>query len=300
MLFSNAYVSYLGIRFCTGAASSTPTSSGSAKKARRSTGGIDGGEESPATIIATPQPRVKRSDTAESVPKLSREVQNRELKRSPTMHYSPEKTKPEKKGKVKKTAVKAKAKSVSKPAPTAASPKMESPPPATATAVANALTRKSTDELSKVATPSSSHARPSPVSPASASASDGEGSDEEDQVPDGDDEGERTLEQVRARKAAHARYMRFSRSLKSRRFLLYMLWVMFYNNMCIKLYNIHTWVAMIDDVPFRTGVHLILGLVILAPAQVAQRRSKQLVKLHTDATGFTKTSFPTNLDICRF
>lgn len=228
MLFSNAYVSYLGIRFCTGAASSTPTSSGSGKKARRSTGGIDGGEESPATIIAAPQPRVKRSDTAESVPKLPREVQSRELKRSPTMHYSPEKTKPEKKVKVKKTAVKAKAKSaVSKSAPTAASPKMESPPPATATAVANALTRKSTDELSKVAIPSSSHARPSPVSPASASASDGEGSDEEDQVPDGDDEDERTLEQVRARKAAHARYMRFSRSLKSKRFLLYMLWVTF-------------------------------------------------------------------------
>ena len=116
---------------------------------------------------------------------------------------------------------------MSQPTP-AAAPKMESPTPATATAVANALTRKSTYELSKVATPRSSHARPSPVSPGSASASDGNGSDVEDQVPDDDeDEGEKTLEQVRARKAAHAGYMRFSRSLKSKGFLFYMLWVTF-------------------------------------------------------------------------
>ena len=89
ILFSNAYVSYLGIRFCTGAASSKPTSAGSAEKARSSSRGIDGGEESPATTITTPQPRIKRSDTAESVPKLSREVQSCELlQRSPTTHYS--------------------------------------------------------------------------------------------------------------------------------------------------------------------------------------------------------------------
>ena len=42
-------------------------------------------------------------------------------------------------------------------------------------------------------------------------------------------------------------------------------------------------------------MNLILVLIILVPAQVAQRRSKQQGKLHTDVTGFTKTSVPTNL-----
>ena len=220
VLFSHAYVSYLDVRFCTGAASRKPSSVGSAERARSSSG-VDGGGESPATTIVTPKARIKRSDTDESVPKLSRAVQSRELlKRSPTVHYSPGKTRPKK---VKKTAVKAKAKAaVSKSAPSAATPKQEPPTPATATAVASALTRKTTDELSKVATPASTRAPPSPEPPSPPSASSDEGSGEEDPEPPGDEcEAERSLEEVRARKAAHARYMRFSRSLKSNGFLLY-------------------------------------------------------------------------------
>ena len=68
MLFSNAYVSYLGIRFAQVLPQVRLPVLGLQRKQGEALGVLMVGEESPATIIATPQPRVKRSDTAESVP----------------------------------------------------------------------------------------------------------------------------------------------------------------------------------------------------------------------------------------
>ncbi|CAL1171269.1 unnamed protein product [Cladocopium goreaui] len=142
-------------------APTVPASDGSRKKRKSPKENGEKGDDAGSPTIVTPKPeiKIKRSDTAESAPKLSRHVQSRELmKRSPTLHYSPgEDRKPPKK--VVKTAVKAKAKSgsskevksKSKAAPKAAprnpSPKLESPVPATADAVAHALTRQTTLEL---------------------------------------------------------------------------------------------------------------------------------------------------------
>ncbi|CAK9073796.1 unnamed protein product [Durusdinium trenchii] len=202
-------------------------------------------------LNSTPPARVKRSNTGvsqSSAPKLPRRIQSEEilrdaagkLKSPATVYYSPEcpeqigvqdppapetrkgrKRKepeppananqkvdpPPKPPRAKATAVKAKAKASAK---SATSPKVETPPPATSRAVQQALNRKSTSEIH-------SH-QPSPHSPSAASAAeDSEGAGAEQ--PAGDSDGELTLEQVKARKAAHARFMRFSRSLKSPRIL---------------------------------------------------------------------------------
>ena len=218
---------------CTGANEDSPAptvhaSDGSGKKAGKDDGDKGGGAGSPPVV--TPKPKIKRSDTAgtdESRPKLSRRVQSRELmRRSPTVHYSPGKH--GKQPKIPKaTAVKAKAKSSSakkvtknngKPDPKDAIPKVEPPTPATASAVAQALHRSTTHQLQ----PQSPPRGESP----SASASDAEGAKVAGQGPPGDDppdddpeNGEHTLRQVQSRKAAHARYMRFSRSMKAKGFL---------------------------------------------------------------------------------
>ena len=219
---------YILTNRCTGASpgevsvtTTVPASDESAKKNAMYAGGSGEGS-SPS--VATPRPTIKRSDTAESVPKLSREIQSRRvLAKAPTLHYSPRaKASPKK---TLKTAVKAKAKSggvtKTKGSKTKASktktiePKMESPAPATSQAVASALARQSTQELATRSHPPSPSGDPSSDSEAQGSGS------SEDEAPANEEE--RTLEQVRARKAAHARYMRFSRSIKSKGFLAYLI-----------------------------------------------------------------------------
>ena len=172
-----------------------------------------------------------------SAPKLARCVQSTEIlkARSPTLHYSPEPTKgpedaaegpsqPEPKR--KSTAVKAKAepkkarkdsgrKIKAEPSEKTSGPKgksstakdfnlkTENLTPARTEAVQNALARRCTAAFE---------------TQADGSADSSSESEEESQEPAPDvDSRELTLEELNAKKAAHARYMRFSRSLKSKR-----------------------------------------------------------------------------------
>lgn len=184
--------------------------------------------QTPAPVV-TPNARIKRSDTQESVPKvpkLDKKVQSKRLLKQPsdaTMHYSPQGQK--QRPAVRKTAVKAKSKKKSSPKQRKAtqpeettSPKLEDPPPATAAVVQQALGRKTTAEMPSVSEPEPSASEPNPAP--SASASEASGSEAESEQPAaGEADKEQTIEQVRARKEAHARYMRFSRSIKSKSFL---------------------------------------------------------------------------------
>ena len=192
-----------------------------------------------AGAMATPPPRVKRSDTAVSDPKQSARRKQLEHVSPRTMHYSPEadhgegaekcvgceeaecivcreadmglKSKRKKPAspalsRVRKTAIKAKAKPKTSPASkakaragVAARPsKAEVPEPAK---VSSALHRAATVNVPDAS--SSGKKVPKPIAPASP-------------VNDDDDDQELTLEMMRARKAAHARFMRFSRSMKSK------------------------------------------------------------------------------------
>ena len=166
--------------------------------------------------------------------------------RSPTLHYSPadgnvddgdedhgemqQHKKPDESVKApkqkRKTAVKAKAAPVVQdPVPKTkakakkkTTPKVEetpaaaTPPPGTAQAVQDVLARKTTVELADARVPPEALFEPSP-SPGSPGCS---GESDVDEKDPGEDHG-LTLKQVQARKAAHARYMRFSRSMKSKR-----------------------------------------------------------------------------------
>ena len=151
------------------------------------------------------------------------------------MHYSPQQQ-------VKKTAVKAKAKKKSKKSQkeggSPPGPKLETPSPSRAKAVEAALHRQCTSDMTttakkvpkedteKVATPTpkadpkgkaKAKVNPAKKDPTESSHS---GDDSSTEVSDeGGSDQELSLEIVRARKAAHARYMRFSRSMKSRRAL---------------------------------------------------------------------------------
>jgi hypothetical protein len=108
----------------------------------------------------------------------------------------------------KAKVTKSKAKSAKQPK-TAASPpvppKDEPPTPATASAVAAALSRQCTADLAKNNTGRGS------------TSSDSDCGSEENENMDEEGDKELSLEQLKAKKAAHARYMRFSRSLKSKR-----------------------------------------------------------------------------------
>lgn len=151
----------------------------------------EGGTESASPAVTTPKPAIKRSDTDRSSPTKKR--RDGRLGRSPTVHYSPR----------KKTAVKAKAKP-------SAPPKEETPQPSK---VHGALNRKSTVEIAKpdaaakTATPAE---KPNDPSRSQSSA------ESEDERSGGEDK-ELSLDQVNAQKAARARYMRFYRSLRSKR-----------------------------------------------------------------------------------
>ena len=201
----------------------------------------------------TPPARVKRrrsktireGEADESAPKLPRRVQSKQILqagRSPTLHYSPEgknetakdqdnqktaenqdnqkpvedqdnqrranKAKGPKPTAAKAKVTKSKAKSVKQPKAAASEPvppKDEPPTPATADAVAAALSRQCTADLAKNSTGKGSM------------SSDSDSGSEENENMDEEEDKELSLEQLKAKKAAHARYMRFSRSLKSKR-----------------------------------------------------------------------------------
>ena len=135
--------------------------------------------------------------------------------RSPTLHYSPPQS--NEAPPTKKTAVKAKAAPTvkAKAAPTVPagtskpakiSPKAETPDQSTAKAMQSTLQRASTVDLKTA------------VAAAPAESSDDEDMDDNSsQASDPEEENTEgvTVEQLRERKRLHARYMRFSRSLKS-------------------------------------------------------------------------------------
>ena len=161
---------------------------------------------------------------ADSDPKKT-DHDNPKLPRSPTLHYSPEA--PAQAPQPKKTAVKAKAAptmkakaapaSKAKASPTAksgaskapkVSPKAETPDENTAKAMQSTLQRANTVDLKTTVA-----AAPEPSSDDDMEGSSEASEDEEEENPEGT-EGV-TVEQLRERKRLHARYMRFSRSLKS-------------------------------------------------------------------------------------
>ena len=140
-------------------------------------------------------------------------VETPTIPRSPTVHYSPDQEKQgdhaaseaEEQKDTRKTAVKAKAapKAAAEPVVT----KTESPG-TNAKAVLENLHRRTTADLN-----STSKSTPARHSTPSASEPD-EPDEAEEEAPEPDEE--LSLKQVRARKDAHARYMRFSRSLTSK------------------------------------------------------------------------------------
>lgn len=162
------------------------------------------------------------------------------LGRSPTVHYSPagkfarrslmspgtknkrmSPKKPSPKKKVKQTAVKAKAKQVPKPKDDPAkqqhkegkkfqSPKLEQPDEATAKAVQASLNRATTIDLQQVVAPQFEGEGKEPDNDSDSYSDFGSESEQAEDNPEGI-----SLEEVRRRKAIHARYMRFSRSLRS-------------------------------------------------------------------------------------
>ena len=159
--------------------------------------------------------------------------------RSPTVHYSPagkfarkalspraknKRMSPQKPSpkKVKKTAVKAKAKQAPKQTDDVhakphkegkkvQSPKVEQPDDTTTKAVHASLNRATTVDLQKVVAPQFEDEGSEKGSEEdSYSGSGAESGEEEEDNPEGI-----SVEEVRRRKAIHARYMRFSRSLRS-------------------------------------------------------------------------------------
>ena len=194
-------------------------------------------------------PKISRAVQSKRVfEEEGKRVPSKRLARSPTLHYSPEdgkvddgdedhderqqSKKPEVSVKAPKqnrrTAVKAKAApKVQDPVPKTKvkakknTPKAEeppeaaTPPPGTAQAVKDVLTRKTTAELANARAPPEALEEPPPTPSSSGSEDE---ADVDTEAP-GDHEGdhEQTLKQVQARKAAHARYMRFSRSIRSKR-----------------------------------------------------------------------------------
>ena len=154
-----------------------------------------------------PPPRDQAPERPESGPKVSR-VNPQKVKpkdKSPsarTVHYSPD---PGVKAKTTKTQKPTAAKACPKAKPKAnpVKPVKVEHGPAKSSDVQAALTRKTTAQL-----------RTSP--PAASSPSDASEDHEAEAAPE---DREMTYKEVLAKKAAHARFMRFSRSLKSKSFL---------------------------------------------------------------------------------
>ena len=172
-------------------------------------GTATGGGGGDASHQVTPPPRDQELKKPESGPKVSR-VNPQKVKskdKSPsarTLHYSPDpgvQTKPTKTQ--RPTAAKAKACPKAKPKANPGKPVKVEHGPAKSSDVQAALTRKTTAQL-----------RTSP--PAASSPSDASEDHEAGAAPE---DREMTYQEVLAKKAAHARFMRFSRSLKSKSFL---------------------------------------------------------------------------------
>lgn len=145
----------------------------------------------PGTVVTPPAKEVKDGESASKKRK----------KAPPTEHYSAdEDATAEPEGVPKKTAVKAKAapkKSSKKKTPEAPAPLVkEDSTPKTREAVKKRLQRAATVDMPN------------------AESKDAEASEGEESSSEAPNDGP-SLEEVRAKKAAHARFMRFSRSLKS-------------------------------------------------------------------------------------
>ena len=237
-------------------ASTVPASARSVEKSKSSS-------SSPAVVTPEPTAKAKGVESTDggSAPKLSRVIQSKQVLdqpakrgRSPTVRYSPDDEdddddeqdehgqvdKPEKPvepppPKKRQTAVKAKAaapkaEDVGK-APGSAEAKSEpkETTPDSSEAVLATLHRKCTVEIQKNNGKANSGEKsvPKPTPPLPPPSPSLSTSDEEE--PQKPEEKRMTVEQVQARKAAHARYMRFSRSIKSKRFLPYTIMLQSYS-----------------------------------------------------------------------
>ncbi|CAL1132282.1 unnamed protein product [Cladocopium goreaui] len=174
--------------------------------------------------LAAMQPKVNPPPPSKSAkPRLTREIQSKEVLED--AKPQPESTPPP------RTAVKAKAAKPAKP-PSVEAKLERTLTPDTSKAVQECLTRASTAELlSSKGTPSTETPKTTP-SPSTRSSSKSvqpapsppdpspPPSDDDDDESDDDEETRRQREEearrIQAKKAAHARYMRFSRSLKSK------------------------------------------------------------------------------------
>lgn len=178
-----------------------------------------------AVSQVTPPPKKDKKDKKEKKDRSKDDSAPKEAltkrPRSPTVHYSPPQA-PTKESEPKLTAVKAKAAPTKKanaaatkkekagpPAksgaskPAKVSPKVETPDESTAKAMQSTLQRASTVDLKTTVA-----AAPEPHDDTDDGSS--QESEGEEEAPEGV-----TVEQLRERKRLHARYMRFSRSLKS-------------------------------------------------------------------------------------
>ena len=174
-----------------------------------------------AVSQVTPPPKKDKKDKKDKKEKKDRSKDDSAPKealtkrpRSPTVHYSPPQA-PTKESEQKLTAVKAKAAPTKKAnaaatktksgasKPAKVSPKVETPDQSTAKAMQSTLQRASTVDLKTTVA-----AAPEPHDDTDDGSS--QESEGEEEAPEGV-----TVEQLRERKRLHARYMRFSRSLKS-------------------------------------------------------------------------------------
>ena len=158
-------------------------------------------------------PKVKKSKSHDPVEEGSH---TKHKKQAPQAEQTPR----EPQTHTRLTAAKAK---VTKPEPVVACVKNECVTPETARAVAECLRRKSTEELGKSNTPKVSTADPAssapPVPPVNHMQHPGDEDTSSDEDPEEHErqreELERREEQLKLKREAHARYMRFSRSLTS-------------------------------------------------------------------------------------
>ena len=171
-----------------------------------------------AVSQVTPPPKKDKKDKKEKKDRSKDDSAPKEAltkrPRSPTVHYSPPQA-PTKESEPKLTAVKAKAAPTKKAnaaatktksgasKPAKVSSKVETPDQSTAKAMQSTLQRASTVDLKTTVA-----AAPEPHDDTDDGSS--QESEGEEEAPEGV-----TVEQLRERKRLHARYMRFSRSLKS-------------------------------------------------------------------------------------
>lgn len=213
--------------------------------------------------LKTPSPREKTPVEVVSAPKTTKK-EEAHVTRSPTQYYSPSKGERSKNGKrvpkvpeVKTTAVKRGAKppkkTIDKKTPTqtedqqkepktidkkkknqtedqqvTAPPKEETVP--TATAVSATLRRAATVDINSGPPPASPGGSDDDESGSTSDCDGGGDQNEDNDDQEGPGEDGLTAEHVRQKKLAHARYMRFSRSLKSTSAAICMIYI---HPMCV-------------------------------------------------------------------